>query len=510
MDGVPTDYYTDFLGRITRTICPTASVDWLYTYAPTGDRMKKANLLTPFNSEHYLPSDGDTLCDFTTSGGSEVETGVYVSPGVDGRVARIDPTKGGSDPLRTTYYFGDALQSVLQVTDAAGLEIRKQFTDAWGNDIAGVGSGSSGNAGDRYGFTGRENDAESGLMHYRARSYDPMTGRFTSRDPVPYSNLYCYVQNNPVNLVDLVDPSGMYSKEEWRGMAWSELNAEIHDMLARWAYSKKCETEGSGDANCTEWLLEQVELGQSEKKRRERERNGATASVESEMRRRAIVSEAIQDIHSAAFAAWMDHNDWGSGSGIEQVLDQAKQSGVRSEEIKSTLELFSTPEGQELADLAEEDGVVLSVIYPKAGSDPWVPPDPSLEGPDPLSMSLEQPRGSDGKWTTGDGDRPGHSAEKDVWSRIAKKPGWEVRRGGIRVVDAEGKIRVYDGAARMKGKGAWIGLEIKSGSARKTASQRGFDSRLGSSSSPLRATGANKDIEIRKSVEIKVPSRIRK
>lgn len=205
VDGVPTDYYSDFLGRITRTICATASLDWLYTYAPTGDRMKKANLVTPFNSEHYLPSDGDTLCDFTTSSGSEVETGVYVSPGVDGRVARIDPTKGGGDPLRTTYFFGDALQSVLQVTNASGVEIRKQFTDAWGNDIAGVGSGSSGNAGDRYGFTGRENDAESGLMHYRARSYDPMVGRFTSRDPVPYSNLYHYCQNNPTNMTD---PSG--------------------------------------------------------------------------------------------------------------------------------------------------------------------------------------------------------------------------------------------------------------------------------------------------------------
>lgn len=210
MDGVPTDYYTDFLGRITRTICATASLDWLYTYAPTGDRMKKANLVTPFNSEHYLPSDGDTLCDFTTSGGSEVETGIYVSPGVDGRVARIDPTKGGGDPLRTTYFFGDALQSVLQVTDASGVEIRKQFTDAWGNDIAGVGSGSSGNAGDRYGFTGRENDAESGLMHYRARSYDPMVGRFTSRDPVPYSNLYIYVVNDPVNRVD---PSGQIPRD---------------------------------------------------------------------------------------------------------------------------------------------------------------------------------------------------------------------------------------------------------------------------------------------------------
>ncbi|MBI3097145.1 MAG: hypothetical protein HYY93_02700 [Planctomycetes bacterium] len=31
--------------------------------------------------------------------------------------------------------------------------------------------------------TQRENDPESGLMHYRARWYDPRTGRFGQRDP---------------------------------------------------------------------------------------------------------------------------------------------------------------------------------------------------------------------------------------------------------------------------------------------------------------------------------------
>jgi hypothetical protein len=42
-------------------------------------------------------------------------------------------------------------------------------------------------------------------MHYRARSYDPETGRFTSRDPVWNSNLYHYCDNDPVSNAD---PSG--------------------------------------------------------------------------------------------------------------------------------------------------------------------------------------------------------------------------------------------------------------------------------------------------------------
>ncbi len=46
-------------------------------------------------------------------------------------------------------------------------------------------------------------------MHYRARVYDPDTGRFLQEDPVWFAagdmNIYRYVGNNPVNFVD---PSG--------------------------------------------------------------------------------------------------------------------------------------------------------------------------------------------------------------------------------------------------------------------------------------------------------------
>ncbi len=60
-----------------------------------------------------------------------------------------------------------------------------------------------------YAFTGREWDAETGLYYYRARYYDPRAGRFLQEDPLGFAggdlNVYRYVLNNPVNLVD---PSG--------------------------------------------------------------------------------------------------------------------------------------------------------------------------------------------------------------------------------------------------------------------------------------------------------------
>ena len=49
----------------------------------------------------------------------------------------------------------------------------------------------------------------NGLYYMRARYYDQHTGRFISEDPIGFAggdvNLYAYVQNNPVLLVD---PSG--------------------------------------------------------------------------------------------------------------------------------------------------------------------------------------------------------------------------------------------------------------------------------------------------------------
>jgi RHS repeat-associated protein len=64
-----------------------------------------------------------------------------------------------------------------------------------------------------FGFTARERDAESGLMFYRARYYDPKLGRFISEDPIGFEagdlNLYRYVFNSPVLATDPTGEIGM-------------------------------------------------------------------------------------------------------------------------------------------------------------------------------------------------------------------------------------------------------------------------------------------------------------
>ncbi len=87
------------------------------------------------------------------------------------------------------------------LTDAAGLVANSYDYDVYGNIEASV----EGIA-NPFTYTGRELDAESGLYYYRARYYDPATGRFLQEDPIGFGagdlNLYRYVFNDPVNFTD--------------------------------------------------------------------------------------------------------------------------------------------------------------------------------------------------------------------------------------------------------------------------------------------------------------------
>ncbi|HYH10576.1 MAG TPA: IPT/TIG domain-containing protein [Thermoanaerobaculia bacterium] len=57
-----------------------------------------------------------------------------------------------------------------------------------------------------FGFAGGLYDRHTGLVRFGVRDYDPRTGRFTAKDPIGFAggdtNLYAYVVNDPINLVD--------------------------------------------------------------------------------------------------------------------------------------------------------------------------------------------------------------------------------------------------------------------------------------------------------------------
>jgi len=58
-----------------------------------------------------------------------------------------------------------------------------------------------------FGFAGGLYDPDTGLVRFGVRDYDPFTGRWTARDPVLFAsgstNLYAYVGNDPVNMIDI-------------------------------------------------------------------------------------------------------------------------------------------------------------------------------------------------------------------------------------------------------------------------------------------------------------------
>jgi RHS repeat-associated protein len=105
------------------------------------------------------------------------------------------------------YYVQDGLGSIVALIKVSDGTIGAAYRyDAWGEIYDYAGPIATENP---YLFTGREYDWETGVYHYRARSYDPHLGRFLQRDPsgmVDGTNMYAYCGNDPVNKKD---PTGL-------------------------------------------------------------------------------------------------------------------------------------------------------------------------------------------------------------------------------------------------------------------------------------------------------------
>ena len=104
----------------------------------------------------------------------------------------------------TIYYGYDGAGNVRQLINASGVVTDTYDYDAFGNVI-----NKSGTTQNNYLYRGEQFDPDLGMYYLRARWYNPLTGRFLSRDPEEGQfwepktlHKYLYARGDPVNGID--------------------------------------------------------------------------------------------------------------------------------------------------------------------------------------------------------------------------------------------------------------------------------------------------------------------
>ena len=133
------------------------------------------------------------LAEFSGAGPFTLTRTFVYGPGLDEPAVSVAPGNA------RTYQFADALGSIIGLANASGQLTEKYAYTAYGQAVV-TGAGAA-----AYRYAGRRFDAETGLYFNRARAYSTALGRFLQTDPIGTKggiNLYAYVGNDPVNLLD--------------------------------------------------------------------------------------------------------------------------------------------------------------------------------------------------------------------------------------------------------------------------------------------------------------------
>jgi RHS repeat-associated protein len=205
-------YQFDGTGRLVRVEDVAFSID--YAYDLDGNLLERRLTEGGLTTVRRFRRSGGAILEETNEAGNSIA--VYtVDPG--GRVLRLRtdrvvPNSAGGNSL---YVQADGLGSIVGLCDASGAVRSRLSYDSWGNaslsdpdDLAGC-----------FRFLSAFEDETTGLMHFGSRWYSPEIGRWMSEDPLlavlgprgghrlpeaheELSNLYRYVENDPVNEAD--------------------------------------------------------------------------------------------------------------------------------------------------------------------------------------------------------------------------------------------------------------------------------------------------------------------
>lgn len=148
--------------------------------------------------------DGDQCIADLDESGSVIRSYTW-GPGID-YLLSVAVADGNGQP-HVYYALTDHQNTVHGFVDSTGALVAHYVYDAWGNILQSSVSVPA-LANNRYLFQGREYSWSTGLYNFRARWYDPATGRWLSKDPIGISggmNLYLFCEGDSINSID---PSG--------------------------------------------------------------------------------------------------------------------------------------------------------------------------------------------------------------------------------------------------------------------------------------------------------------
>ncbi|WP_165229541.1 peroxidase family protein [Aquisphaera insulae] len=157
------------------------------------------------NITYFHYDRGDVLLDFMDNDGAGPSTGIVDQRYLYG--SGVDQTLAQESSGNVGWTLTDHLGTIHDVWNSSTSSNHVEY-DSFGTILDQTGS----SVRSRHLLTGREYDPETSLYYYRARYYDPKAGRFVGEDPVGLragdANLYRYVYNSPLTMIDPTGESG--------------------------------------------------------------------------------------------------------------------------------------------------------------------------------------------------------------------------------------------------------------------------------------------------------------
>lgn len=223
-----TTYTWDARNRLASMATPDGkTITFLYDFA--GNLIRKSVSGASPSSQEFVLDELTNIAYQKNSDGSQMS--ILTGQSIDTHLAVAG---AGS---QVDFGLTDTINSTTATTDQNGALGSQFFYEPFGQTTTNDGAYP-------FQFTGRVPVTNS-LYYYRARFYHPTVGRFISEDPIGFrgqdENLYRYVQNNSVNLID---PSGLtWARPIKCWFATNKCGEKCYD---------KCEDEGER-ADCVAW-----------------------------------------------------------------------------------------------------------------------------------------------------------------------------------------------------------------------------------------------------------------